>query len=70
MKFPQTNHIRKKPIPENVESNVKKLEEQMKKIDWRIFGKAYIYILGYVLITVFALIVVVGVAKTLVNLIS
>ena len=70
MKMPETNHINRKPIPEYVESNIKKLEEYLKKINWNVFAKVYLIILGYVLLTVFALMMIIGVANSLVNIIS
>lgn len=68
MNFPDTNKIHKKPVPTMIESQAKLLEEYLSKVNWRVFGRAYLYVLAYVLLTVFALIVTVNVAKAISNL--
>jgi len=70
MKFPETNKIHKKPIPENLESNAKLLEERIKNVEWSFFGQAYIYLLGYTLLTVSSFILVIGFCKWVIKLLN
>jgi hypothetical protein len=68
MKFPDTNKIHREPIPDMVESNIKLLEEKLKAVDWSVFRKTYLMILSYALLTLFGVILTVGVAKYVVSL--
>lgn len=70
MNFPNTNKVHKQPIPEIVESNAKVLENHLKSVNWQVFGKAYLVVLGYVLLTIFSVVVVLGLARAVVNLFS
>lgn len=68
MKMPETNKIHKQPIPEKLEANFKLMEERLREVDTKHFSRIYLYILAHVLITVFGIIVTVGIANFLVSL--
>lgn len=68
MQFPQSNHKSRTPIPHITEPNIKAVEEKLAQINWRVFVRFYIYTIGLLLATVFAFIVVVGLAEKLISL--
>jgi len=68
MRFPETNKMHREPIPARIESNAKVLEEHLKRVNWKVFGRAYLYVLAYVCLTVFSLVVATGLAKKFVDL--
>jgi len=70
MDFPQGNKIHREPLPSAISSNAKLLEEKLRHVDWKSFGRSYLFVLSYVLLTIFSLIVVVGLAKAFVSLFS
>ncbi len=71
MKFPQTNKIHKKPVPSSEDvSSAKVLEEYLKRVDTKVFVQFYLLILGMFLLTVFSLLVVIGIAQALISLIK
>ena len=71
MKFPEINKFHKKPVPSSEDvSNAKVLEEYLKQVDTRVFVRSYLLILGMLLITVFSVLVVIGVAQALISLIK
>lgn len=64
MDFPQGSHIHK-DVPSDdsgLESNGKKLEEYLKRTNWKYLGRAYAYGWAVLLISVFTLIVVIRLA--------
>jgi len=61
MKFGSTNKIHQ-DINDRFGENAALLEERLKVINWRIFLKFYFALLGILLVTIFALIVVVKTA--------
>ena len=68
MRQPETNHIKRKPVPESDKPQVKMLEERLAQINWHVFIRAYLCALGLVLLSVFSMILVVGIAKGIVEL--
>ncbi len=61
MDFPQTNKVHQ-DLNEQFGDNAKLLEEAAKKIDWQFFTKLYFAGLGVLLVSIFALIVVIKAA--------
>jgi len=61
MNFPPTNKLNE-GLPEAVESSAELLQEHLKKVDYRLFTKAYFYGLGVLLITLFSIIATVRLA--------
>lgn len=56
MQFPQGSHIQNQaPLVDNA----KEIETELKKVDWRYMLKFYFAALGVLLLTIFALIVVI-----------
>lgn len=64
MDFGDTNKVHQE-VGDALIDNAKLLEENMKAVDWRFFGKAYAYAMGAVLVTVFAFIVIIRLALKL-----
>jgi len=61
MEFPHTNKLNE-GLPEKIESSVEVLQEHLKRIDYRLFVKAYLYGLGVVLFTLFSVIATIRLA--------
>ena len=61
MDFPRTNKIHQ-DLNEQFGDNAKLLEDVAKKIDWHFFTKLYFAGLGVLLVSIFALIVVIKAA--------
>ena len=61
MKFPNTNKVHQ-DLHETFGENAALLEEKLKAINWRLFLKFYFAALGVLLVSLFALIVVVKAA--------
>jgi len=61
MNFPKTNKLNE-GLPEAIESSAEQLQEHLKRINYRLFTKAYFYGLGIFLITLFSIIVVIRLA--------
>ena len=61
MEFPHTNKLHE-GLPEQVESSAEVLQEHLKKIDYRLFIKAYFYGLGVILFTLFSVIATIRLA--------
>ena len=61
MRFPDTNK-QHQDLHSRMGQNAELLEEQLKKINWRLFVKVYFAALGILLVSLFALIVVVKAA--------
>lgn len=68
MEFPETNKHHQ-DINESFGQTAKLVEESMKKIDWLFFVKLYAGVIGCLLATVFAFIVIIKLAVGLMNLI-
>lgn len=64
MKFPVTNKIHR-DLHESFGENAKLLEEKLQKLNWRYFLTIYFAALGVLLVTAFALIVVVRLALSI-----
>ena len=60
--FPKTN---KQAINETVGDNAKMLEESVKTVNWRLLTRAYLNVLGLVLVTIFSLIITVRLALSI-----
>lgn len=67
MRQPETNHIKRKPVPESDKPQVKMLEERLAQINWRVFVRVYLVALGLMLLSIFSVILVVGIAKGIVS---
>lgn len=66
MDFPKTNKIpQHQELSAEFGANAKLLEDVMKKVDWRWFGRAYVVAFGILLVSLFLLIVVVRFAFVL-----
>ena len=61
MKFPQTNKIKNPNAPIEAEfgDNIKLLEEQLSKTNWKLLGKYYAVAFGILTVSTFILIVVI-----------
>jgi hypothetical protein len=55
MDFPRGNRLNK-GLPEQAESSAKVLEEHLKKINYKIFIKAYLIVAGLIAVTIFSFI--------------
>lgn len=61
MKFPHTNKL-EDGLPEAIQSSAELLDEHLKKVDYKLFAKAYFIGLGIFLITLFSIIATVRIA--------
>lgn len=52
MDFPRGNKL-ERGLPEQVESSAKILEEHLKKVNYRLFIKAYLVVIGLISLTIF-----------------
>lgn len=68
MRQPETNHIKRKPVPESDKPQAKMLEERLAQINWHVFIRAYLCVLGLLLLSVFSMLLVVGIAKRIIEL--
>jgi hypothetical protein len=64
MNFPPTNKLND-GLPEVIESSAELLQEHLKKVDYKFLSKAYLYVLGLLLITLFSVIATVRLANYL-----
>jgi len=64
MNFPRGNKL-SRGLPEKVESSAKLLEDHLAKLNYRLFIKVYFAGLGIFLITLFSIIVVARLAKSI-----
>lgn len=64
MNFPHTNKLNE-GLPEAVESSAELLQEHLKKVDYKFLARAYFYVLGLILITLFSVIATVRLANYL-----
>lgn len=69
MKFPATNHKQPaQPVPLNIESNAKLVEEYIEKVNWKKFRRGYWYVVGSLVATAMLFILGIGIAHKLVSL--
>ena len=69
MKFPNSNHRpQKQPVPQNIESNAKLLEEVIEKVNWKKFIRIYWIAMASILGTAMVFIIGIGLANKLVSI--
>ncbi len=61
MEFPKGNKLNQ-GLPEQVESSAKILEDHLKKVDYKIFIKAYAIAVGLISLTIFSFVAMVRLA--------
>jgi len=65
MDFPRGNKL-DKGLPEQIESSAKILEEHLKRVDYKIFIKAYAIVIGLISLTIFSFIAMARLAMFLI----
>lgn len=61
MNFPHANKLNE-GLPEEIISSAKNLEDHLNKINWQVFAIAYLYGLGFLLVTLFTIIATIRLA--------